>query len=600
VSLRRRLIASGLALSLAIAGLAASQPADPPKPPPLAAWIPAQDAALYLAIPDSGALRTQLQSDRVWNALQSVPAFNQLRERKDLRDLAAVAQVITAQLDTTPQKAIETLLGGRLELAVYGKERALIRLEPADPQFLNRAHAKILELARQDAASKGQPNPVREATTDGITTFHVGPKEAHAILDGTLIIASDDDLLTQVITRRASGKAEGCLAADALYSSRKAAAGDATAWGFANLPRLRQIDPNAFDFKKADAGAKFVFGPWIDAAQQADWLGLRLTWTGSHLGATVDLPTPPSGYAPALKGFLPPATGAGAPTPLDVPNLIASASLYRDLAAVWEARADLFPPEAQQGFNQLDSTAGTFFGGRDFATGVLGSLGANWRLVVALQDPSTLNPKPEVIAPAFALVAEVKPDDTDFSQRLQAAFQSFIGLVNLGAAQEKAPPLMLGIEPCEGLSITTSRFLAPTNPKPDEPVHARFNVSPSTVQVGNFYVLSSTLPLAKDLVKTLKSPAADIAKTLPATLVIDAKGARLADLISQNRERMIANNMLEKGNDRSQAETEIGVLETLVHYLGDGHLTVTDAPKSLELRLDFTLSETTPKEPRTK
>ena len=170
------------------------------------------------------------------------------------------------------------------------------------------------------------------------------------------------------------------------------------------------------------------------------------------------------------------------------------------MASIWEARGDLFPPESQQGFAQLDSFAGTFFGGRDFGTGVLGSLGKNWRLVVAKQDPTQISPRPDVLLPSFALIAEVNDDDPDFAQRLKAAFQSFVGVANLGAAQQKAPPLMLGTEDFEGQSISTARYLPPKERLADEPVHQRFNFSPSAVQVGNQFVLSSSVALAKELV----------------------------------------------------------------------------------------------------
>ena len=149
-------------------------------------------------------------------------------------------------------------------------------------------------------------------------------------------------------------------------------------------------------------------------------------------------------------------------------------------------RADLLTPEAVQGLAQLDTFAGQFFGGRDFGTGVLGALTSDWRLVVAMQDYAAMSPVPDVKLPAFALVVDVRPDDEDFAARLKVAFQSFVGLANLGAAQSKAPPLELGSETFEGVTISTTHFMAPVNKPNNEaedkdkgPVHSRHNFSPS-------------------------------------------------------------------------------------------------------------------------
>jgi hypothetical protein len=184
------------------------------------------------------------------------------------------------------------------------------------------------------------------------------------------------------------------------------------------------------------------------------------------------------------------------------------------------------------------------------------------------------------------LIVDLKPDDEEFSQRLQAAFQSFIGLANLGAAQEKAPPLMLGSETVEGITIATSHYAPPKGRKSEEPIDQRFNFSPSSALVGNTFVLSSSLPLARDLVRALKDPG----KGSPAaTLVGAGDGRELARLIEQNRATLVAKNMQEKGNDRPKAEREVGLLVHLAQYLGRASLAVRDRPEATGIRLEFLL-----------
>jgi hypothetical protein len=129
--------------------------------------------------------------------------------------------------------------------------------------------------------------------------------------------------------------------------------------------------------------------------------------------------------------------------------------------------------------------------------------------------------------------------------------------------------------------------MPPKNEAPDkeEPVHYRHNFSPCTAQVGNSYIISSSLGLTRDLIKALKAPA----KPGAATLNLEADGGVLAGLLDLNRNRIVMQNMLEKGHDKTQAEEEVGTLLSVLRYLGHGRLTVEDATATVKLNLNFAL-----------
>jgi hypothetical protein len=204
---------------------------------------------------------------------------------------------------------------------------------------------------------------------------------------------------------------------------------------------------------------------------------------------------------------------------------------------------------------------------------------------VADQDFAKMDPVPDVKFPAFALILDLKPDDPEFATRLMAAFQSFLGLVNLGAAQSKAPPLMILSDRAEDLTIATARYLPETGRPKDEPINARYNFTPSAVQVGNAFVISSSLGLARDLAKTLKEPVSPS----DSTLLAEADGPMLSRLLERNRATLVMQNMLSKGNTKAQAEGETGLLLELLKYLGHGTATATDRPDSTALKVNFAL-----------
>lgn len=559
--------------------------------PDSASWIAADQTVLFVEVLQPEALIDRARSDDLANLFAAVPGLEAaLRDNPKIGELRQVVEYLANILETRPEEGLRKLVGGGVVLAVEndeGQQRVSIFVTPTDSDFLAEAHTEVLELARLDAKDKGNPDPVKEADHRGVHGFSFEPNEAHAIVDGTLVIASGGDALKTLIDRMQDGL-DAPLADDPTWNARREAAGEeAVAWSLVNLARLRVLDPDSYAPEKFDAGAVFVFGPWIEAVRTADWASLSLTWTEDRLAAELAMPQPEGGYSAGLAGYLPSDQG-GAATPIEVPGVIASGTLWRDLEAIWEARGEIFPPEAQQGFAQLDSFAGQFFGGRDFGSGVLGALGTQWRVVVAGQDAAELDPQPELLLPAFAIVVDLTPEDPGFAVRLKAAFQSFIGLANLGAAETKAPPLMLGSEVVDGVSISTAKFLPPEDRPDDEPIHQRHNFSPSAFQVGDHFVISSSLGLARKLVTALQAPP-EKAEATDATLVLSADGAALAELIHQNRERLVVQNMLEKGNDRGRAEGEVDLFKALVEYFGAGTVTAADTDDGLRINANFDL-----------
>jgi len=563
-----------------------------------AARLVAPDAALYVEITRPADVLDRVRGDRVQALLALSPEYRKAIEGNQYRQFRGVVDLMAARLETTWPEAFATLTGGGLMLAAEGPkaDRFLLVATPTDPAFLLKAHATLIDLARRDAAGKGNPDPAREVRHGDTTLFLAGGKgEAHAIFGGVLVMAGSRETLEAAINR-AEAQAPS-IADDATWKARRDDAGaKATAWAFARLDRLREMDPATYggDARVVPPNQQFLFGPWIEAIRKAPWASSALTWEEGRLSAVVTLPDPPGGYSKPLQAFLPP-QGAAAPVPLLPPRMIASVGLWRDLSAIWDVRGEIFPPEVVENLAKLDTTAGTFFGGRDFGVGVLGALGSDWRLVIAGQDDTDLNPVPAVKVPAFALVVGLKPDDEEFGQRLRVAFQSFIGLANLGAAQQKAPPLEMGSETVEGVTIATARFMPPRAGKaPAVPVHTRHNFSPSSARVGDTFILSSTAVLARDLVLALKGKGPSAADPTDATLLAKADGAELAKLLEADRATIVAQNILEKGIDKAKAEAELHVLTALLRTLNRASLSTTDAGDSVRVRLEFQLGGPSP------
>ncbi|MFO0908511.1 MAG: hypothetical protein U0794_09140 [Isosphaeraceae bacterium] len=593
-----------LAIGLALAGVANARAQEPAA----SRWV-STDAVLFVEMPRPAVLLDRAADPRLKALFNTVPGLKAALDSGDMKKLRDVVGLLVDKLGLPWDEALRKLTGGGAILAVeapgVGEPAAALLVTPTDPALLRKATTTLIELARKDAADNGRDDPIKSGEYRGFTGYAIGPKAAYAIVNDTLVIANKGDTIKAVIDRALDGlPADRRFDSSEVYRQRKASnRADEMAWAFARLDRLRSLDPKRFKgISEPDAGGVLLFGGWLNTLAKAPWLSASMTWTDRTLAATLAMPAPSGGGRPApFQGYIPPA-GSGAPGLVHVPGSILSVSLWRDLAAVWEARTELFKPEDVQNLAKLDTFAGQFFGGRDFGTGVLGATAANWRLVVALQDPKSLDPVPDVKLPAFALVADLKPDDPDFAQRLKVAFQSFVGLVNLGAAQSKSPPLELMSETYEGVTLSTTRYMPPpprgnagngsdkAAAKDSAAVHQRHNFSPTATQVGDHFVLSSSRGLARDLVKAFKSAAAGgPLKPEDGTLVAEADGAALAQLVTVNRDRLVMQNILEKGNQEDQARGEVDLLAALLRYLGQGRLAVKDGTDLWKATLEFQL-----------
>ena len=573
------------------------------------------ETVVCLELPHPERLLDRLTDPRIQGYLNLLPQYQKFASGKQLADLRGVAGVIASQLDRTWEVGLRDLTGGgvlaEVEASPGQAPRVHVLVTARKPELLAKASEVFLKLARQDAQQKGNPDPASESTHCGLKITAIGGPQglAYCIGDGRLLATNSVKNLEQLIDRGvrmasvsgkppAPGKADGALAA--IFASprwkaiREKQKPDALAWSFVDLDRLRKIDPAKFGYKNPpDTGVTLLFGSWYEAFRKASAATASIRWSDTELATSVDFMQPAGGQAPAFQGYLPIA-GKGAGALIRPPGTIGTLSFWRNWSAIWESKADLFSPETVQGFAQLDTFAGQFFGVREFGPDVLGAFEPHWRLVVAAQDYQSIKPVPEVKYPGLAFVTELTEPDSDFAQRLKVAFQTFVGLSNVDAVQKKGPPFELVSEQVDGVTLATARYMVP---KTDIPAatspDARYNVSPSAAQVGKYFILSTSAGLARALIKELKNP--DAARKLSAessdTAVLEADGLELARLLELNQARLAMQLMLGRGLTKEKAEAEVAKGLDLLRYLGAGRMAVRDEPEKTSLELTFKLSK---------
>jgi hypothetical protein len=573
-------------------------------------WI-AADAVLCLEIPHPDRLIERLTDPRILDYAQGLAQYRNAIQSKNFRELSSVVKLIAAQLDTTWDQGLKDLTGGGIVLAVEAEKaqepRVYLIISPKNEALLQRANQALLKLVRGDAAGKGKPDPIKTTEHGGVTVFAANdnPVPGYAILRGRLVVSNSIKNLSTLIDRViSSGTANGAKAATPAAAAKFAdcaewktlrakGSDDDSARGFARLDRLRTLDPGRFAPQdKPDTGITLLFRSWYELLKRAPSMAASIRWSESELAAALELPLGKQGHLAIVKGYVPPA-GEGAAGLIQPPGTIASLSLWRDWATIWESRLDLFSPEVAQNLAQFDTFAGQFFGGREFGADVLGALAPHWRLVISQQDFDTMKPPPDVKLPAFAIVAEIDDPEGDFGQKLKTAYQTFVGLTNIEATQQKAAPLELGSEEVDGITLATARYVLPQGAAAENMTpQRRYNFSPSAAQVGKHFIVSSSRGLARSLIKELKGKKAATGPTAASrsTLAVEADGRQLARILELNRDRLAMQTMLERGETKEKAQAQVDGLLAFVRYLGHGRLSIEDGPSTSRLELKFQLS----------
>ena len=140
--------------------------------------------------------------------------------------------------------------------------------------------------------------------------------------------------------------------------------------------------------------------------------------------------------------------------------------------------------------------------------------------------------------------------------------------------------------------MATTRYLVPRTSAPaGEQALQRYNFTPAAAQVGKFFILSSSTPLARSLVKELKAAdgSRSIGSEANATLTAEADGPALARFLEKNHGRSVMQAVLKEGESKEKADQRVDLNISLFYYLRHGRLVVRDDPDATRIQLKLEL-----------
>ena len=535
-------------------------------------------ALLFLQAPAPSRLVDFVMEHPLRPQVESMPVYQTAMNSDQYRQFLGGLALVQSQLGKTWRDALDSLVGGGVYFAFDPKtESACLLARTKDLAFAKRTRDQLVNWG------KFAKQPVTTSDYEGVQIVQGRDGGAVAVWGDWIAVSNKPDALHQIIDREKTGGES--LADHARLRAALPTSNDALQlWSFVDLKQLRDAGQakELFVGQADNPGAEIFFGGVLAALQHTDHLTASLKTKGPYVRLTATTPYQHQWAEGPREHFFGPDGKGRAKQLVKDEESIFSIAAYRDIARMWMQADDLFSPEMVDSLAEADSNLTTFFGGRDFGEDILGSLKPQVQFLVSRQSFPTL-PRPALKLPGFTLVGTLK-DPEPMKRDLKRTFQSLIGFLNIVGAMEGNPQFDMDSETVGEAKIYTASYVAEPEEAKSESARIFFNFSPCIAFRGDRVVISSSIEVAKRLINA--EAGAETAANTQAVL----RGEAARSALNDNRNQLIAQNMLEEGHTRAEAETEIGALLDIASLIRSLELKLT-ATKQLTFELTATTAK---------
>jgi hypothetical protein len=553
-----------------------------------AAQLLPQTTLLYAEFPDpSGAMDLILEHPLRKQVEQLDPYKRAVAARGYLNFVVGLT-FVEFRLGMTWRKALATVAQGGIYASFDGQSGATLMLVRAqDERSLVSFKETLRGLAREEAAGRNKPDPIREADHRGVAVLH-SDQGASCILGPWLALSNNAELLKGLVNRALDAGQDSLAAQEPFRAARAAEKRPSTIWLYANLDAIRQSGAASglFTGRTDNPASELLVGGLLDVLRKAPFATASLRLSRESLSLEAALPHQPGSTTPEREYYFGPlGAGTAAPVP-HAEETIFSLTTYRDLAGMWVKAGDLFDANVNDQIAQAESGLTTLFSGKDFGDDILGALAPRLQVIVARQKYEQGVPQPAIRLPAFALVLEMKQAEAT-RKEMRRIFQSLIGFLNIVGAMNGQPQLDLDSEKLEGAELVTSSYISDPARDQDGQAKINFNFSPTVAFRGPRMVVSSTRGLARQLVSPDRAapPAGAGSEVAGLNTAMRLDVGALRAILEDNRGQLISQNMLAEGRTREEAQQQIDAIFSAMSFVREAllQLTATDGRLSLEL-----------------
>jgi hypothetical protein len=543
---------SCLAFVLAGSSLRADNPADPLR------LVPAQAEIVFKIENPRKSVETIYHLDAVQDLLK-IDIIRELYNSTNARRGYQLLAYFEKQLGRERFELLDQLAGGGIVIAgkFTNPPGVLAVLQSRDEELLKKFVAMGLEVIDQELVRQESKERPKKSSHHGVETIQID-KVHVAVAGSALLLATDAKVLHAAIDcHLGKGKSiagsKSLVAARETLSAKPQAAAGLAGWLWLDLKAIHTIPGYREGVKQFTLQPIFYFvvGPMFDVVERSSYLAVGLYHHGKDFEISARMPSGRKGLPAKANLFLPGPNDGILPL-LKPRNTLVSFSYYMDLGKIWKHRDQWLSKDEAKGLAEAEKQAAPFLAGIKIGK-LLEQAGTHHRLIVSQTNVKLT----DLNLSASALVIDMR--DPQFGKSMESILRAagLIGSfqVNLKMVEEKHGPY----------KIVSYRF-AEKQKLPSEVTRLLASYSPSFVTVGDQFIITATIELARELVDMVAKE--ERHATGPVTSNFQVYSGGIAASFRAGESQLRTQYVLGQALSPSEADRQIRELLSILERLG--------------------------------
>ncbi len=556
-------------------------------PDPLA-FVP-KDATLVLKVEKPRALVEAVIALDAYKGYEILPAVKAALESTTATRFFQLLKVAETKLGQKWPDMLDSLAGGGIAIGTTGagdNAPFVLVAQGTDEKKATEAFKLVVELLTAELARQSPADaPVKPevGVVKGADAMKLGDGFFVLRHKATLILSNKKEGAEKALALAAGDKgAEGILTNANVPAAKKLLGGDPLAWLWVDLKKVKE-DKGFNDFletARTQPFILFVLGSTADAVRRADYIAAGLFQTPAGFKLSVQLPAKRADLPPvmALHAPLKGETHGSLPL-LEPPGVLASHSMYLDIASFWKQRKTVLGEQELKDLEKAEKDISKLLPGTTLGE-LIETSGPHHRLVLVERGANQYKTVPDFPLPEMALVSSMR--DAKFGKNMLTTVRAAALLVGL-----QVGGLTLKEEKHDGIDILTYRF-PEGKPLDADPTNIRYNFVPSFAVVGEYFVVASSPKLLKDLIPEVKKPI-DPKACSPAVWRAKGYGTGAAQALRARPDASITDTVLAQGVGLDEAKKQLERYAEWVGKLGTVGVTVDHGVTAFKVEVDWKL-----------
>ena len=538
--------------------------------------------AVYAHVADPSELIETVETHPVLHHVMEMKQVQQLMRSPQFAMAMLGRGMLEQQLGESVFETAKRVAANGLWIAVDTETNgAIVMFQSEDEAYLKKTAGKVLKFVSTMAAQGGDKEPFKKQDYRGAVAAEFDGLVV-ARYENWFMMTNEGDLAKKVVDSMVDGS-DSSLANSDWFKGAIANQTKADVWTAIDVEKVRELvgEKEPFLGRTDNPGVELIFGGVLDLLKNTPVAFGELN-INEQIDLSLAAPFDAKWANESREFFFGKDLGGFAPKALAPKNMIANLTSYRDVGLWWLSKEELYAESVIAELANADSQLSTIFSGMDFGQDVLGSLEPGVQIVVT-ENTYDKEYVPDIKIPAFALVGKLK-NPAKLKRKLKIAFQSVVGFANINLGMNGQPQLELESEKIGDTSLSAAEYFYEDG---TEEGLLLFNFGPTIAFHGSHLILSSKRELAVELAEMVAKGNVDGVEDKNTKALID--GQMLHQVLVANREALVAQNMLEDGNTKKEAEKQMDIVFAIADLFKDIQLDydVTDQQMKVDVRVRF-------------